>query len=81
MKIVIYVDYSNDLFNKDFALSNALLDKGHQVFLVTSYEQLSQYINNGMDNLIRGYSAHSIEISAEYIDAFNYILDEVVGLF
>lgn len=39
MKIIITVDFSNNKFNSDFALSNALLGE-HTVLLVTSEEQL-----------------------------------------
>ena len=40
MKIIIYVDFSNAEFNKDFALSNRLTGAGHTVLLVTNDGQL-----------------------------------------
>ena len=36
MKIVIFVDYSNANFNKDFMMSNMLISRGHNVFLAVS---------------------------------------------
>ncbi len=41
MKIIIYVDFSNGEFNKDFTLSNRLTGEGHTVLLVTTDGQLS----------------------------------------
>ncbi len=42
MKIVIYVDYSNKEFNKDFMLSNTLIARGHNVFLAVNDEQFKE---------------------------------------
>ena len=55
MKIVIYVDYSNSQFNRDFSLANALLNRGHNVFLVINDYQLDMY-RDKYDYLISGYS-------------------------
>ena len=55
MKIIIFVDFSNENFNKDFSFSNALIGKGHTVLFVNSFEQLnSAYMS--YDLLIYGYS-------------------------
>ena len=78
MKIVVFVNYSDENFNKDFTLSNALLDRGHQVFLVSSVEQLNQYISNDLDKLIRGFSASNVDINCDFYDANGHEIDEVV---
>ena len=78
MKIVVFVDYSNAEFNKDFALSNALLERGHQVFLVSNNEQLQYYVSGGMDKLIRGYSASNVHLNLNCFDAHKHTIEEVV---
>ena len=55
MKIVIYVDYSNSQFNKDFQVSNMLIDKGHNVFLAVTEEQF-EYFKDKCDRSFVGYS-------------------------
>ena len=45
MKIVIFVDYSNKEFNKDFVLSNSLISKGHNVFLAVNDIQFRDLLN------------------------------------
>lgn len=40
MKIIIYVNFSSSEFNKDFEISNALIDHGHTVLLVSNDIQL-----------------------------------------
>ena len=57
MKIVIYVDYSNVNFNNDFMLANALLVRGHNVFLVINENQLHMY-DNKYDILLIGFSSN-----------------------
>ena len=54
MKIIIFVDFKSVKFNKDFALSNALLEE-HSVLLVTNTRQLADAIEN-YDVLMLGYS-------------------------
>ncbi len=78
MRIVIFVDYSHSEFNKDFMLSNALLDVGHQVFLVSNIQQLNEYINSDMDKLIRGFSAKNVDLPGDYMDASGHEIREVV---
>lgn len=55
MKIIITVDFSNNKFNSDFALSNALLGE-HTVLLVTSEEQLKSSLP-AYDMVIIGLSS------------------------
>ena len=77
MKIVICVDYANSEFNKDFILSNRLLEEGHNVFLAINKSQLD-YFKICCDVCIQGYSCqlddilvsikdYSIEKAVEYI--------------
>ena len=54
MKILIFVDYASKEFNKDFQLSNILLED-NSVFLVTSNEQLKM-AEKHYDILLLGYS-------------------------
>lgn len=63
MKIIIYVDFKSNKFNKDFKLSNALLEE-HNVLLVTNTRQLADAIDN-YDILILGYSV-DFDISLNY---------------
>ena len=55
MKIVILADYSSEQFNKDFKLSNMLLERDHNVFLATSSEQFEFFLE-GCDVGVIGYS-------------------------
>ena len=55
MKIVIYVDYANSNFNKDFSFSNQLIAKGHNVFLAINDIQFEELKKN-CDNAILGFS-------------------------
>lgn len=55
MKIVIYVDYSNSQFNKDFQVSNQLIEQGHNVFLAVNEGQFEELKKN-CDKAFRGYS-------------------------
>lgn len=60
MKIIIYVDFKNKDFNKDFTLSQSLLDE-HTVLLVTNVEQLHSSIE-AYDLVLLGFSCNeSIE--------------------
>ena len=79
MKIVIFVDFLNSKFNRDFELSNALLGQGHSVFLVSTMEQLNMYVADGLDRLIRGYSAGTVQLDEPYYDVGNKSIDEVVN--
>lgn len=62
MKIVIFVDFKSNEFNKDFTLSNALLNK-HTVFLVSNNNQL-EGLKDSFDKLVLGYSFNQGEISS-----------------
>lgn len=55
MKIVVYVDYSNVNFNKDFMLSNRLIGDGHNVFLAINNNQFEELKKN-CDKSILGFS-------------------------
>ena len=55
MKIVIFVDYSHEQFNKDFQLSNMLIEKGHNVFLAINQEQC-EYLKKNCNVAVLGYS-------------------------
>ena len=55
MKIIIYVDFSNGEFNKDFALSGRLTGTGHTVLLVTNDGQLADSMGT-YDLVLRGFS-------------------------
>lgn len=57
MKIVIYVDYANDQFNKDFKLANVLIEHGHNVFFAVNDEQF-EYFKGKCDLTINGYSMY-----------------------
>ncbi len=63
MKILIYVDYSNPEFNKDFKLSNELLSAGHNVFLAVNNEQFDALKGN-CDRVLVGYSSNESLIGA-----------------
>lgn len=54
MKIIIYVDFKNKDFNKDFTLSQSLLSE-HTVLLVTNMEQLRSSIGT-YDLILLGFS-------------------------
>lgn len=56
MKIVIYVDYSNKEFNKDFQMSNSLIAKGHNVFFAINNVQFDELRGN-CDLSLLGVSA------------------------
>ena len=60
MKIVIFVDYSNSEFNKDFKLSNMLISRGHNVFLAINDRQFAELKNN-CDKAVKGYSRSNID--------------------
>ena len=45
MKIILYVDFANKDFNKDFELSNALI-QDHTLLLVTNQKQLQSAISS-----------------------------------
>jgi len=68
MNIIIYVDFSSKEFNKDFNISNALLDE-HTVLLVTSNEQLEKSYAN-YDILLLGNSLSYIP-KVDYINSFS----------
>jgi hypothetical protein len=60
MKIVIYVDYSNNQFNKDFELSNKLISSGHNVFLAINDNQFEELKKN-CDKAVLGHSVNNID--------------------
>ena len=60
MKIVIYVDYSNNQFNKDFEVSNKLISSGHNVFLAINDNQFEELKKN-CDKAVLGYSVNNID--------------------
>ena len=66
MKIVIFVDYSNKEFNKDFQLSNMLIAKGHNVFFAINDEQFID-LKNKCDMLFLGLSAINKQSEYDYI--------------
>lgn len=67
MNIVIYVNYSDKEFNKDFAISNVLL-KEHNIFLAINEEQLNS-LYASCDIMFRGLSAKNIDLhSYSFID-------------
>ena len=68
MNIIIYVDFSSKEFNKDFNISNALLDE-HTVLLVTSREQLEKSYKN-YDILLFGNSISTIP-TIDYINSYS----------
>lgn len=55
MKIVIFVDYSNIEFNKDFQVSNRLINAGHNIFLAINDVQFEE-LRNRCDKAYIGYS-------------------------
>ena len=55
MKIIIFADYTSKEFNKDFNYANLLIEKGHNVLLVTNEVQLMSAVNY-YDILLYGYS-------------------------
>ena len=60
MKIVIYVDYSNKNFNKDFEIANMLIERGHNVFLAINDDQFND-LKNRCDKAVKGYSYSVID--------------------
>lgn len=60
MNIVIYVNYSDKEFNKDFSIANVLL-KEHNVFFAINNTQLTDFYSK-CDLLIRGVSAKNIDL-------------------
>lgn len=56
MKIIIYVDFKHNDFNKDFMLSQSLLSM-HTVLLVTNKEQLNSSIG-AYDLVLLGFSCN-----------------------
>lgn len=58
MKIVIYVDYSNEKFNIDFNVSNKLIGNGHNVFLAVNDIQFTD-LSGKCDCAYLGQSAIS----------------------
>lgn len=78
MKVVIYVDYVNANFNKDFMLANALLSREHNVFLVINDNQLHMY-DGKLDILLIGFSSNVKPAKYEYIDLDNDLtIDDVI---
>ena len=71
MKIIIYVDFSNEKFNKDFALSGRLTGAGHTVLLVTNDRQLADSMGT-YDMVLRGFSCKK-DLSS--LDKSTYILN------
>lgn len=72
MRIVIFVDYSNSEFNKDFQVSNRLIADGHNVFLAVNEIQF-QGLKEKCDRAFLGYSKPSCELIqvpkiSEFID-------------
>ena len=63
MKIVIYVDYSNVEFNRDFRMSNELIALGHNVFLAVNDNQFEELKKN-CDKAILGFST----INSNHVD-------------
>lgn len=55
MKIVILVDYSNSNFNRDFQVSNKLINDGHNVFLAINKVQFDD-LSVKCDKALLGYS-------------------------
>lgn len=74
MKIIIYVDFKSSKFNKDFSLSNALLEE-HNVLLVTNTRQLGNAIEN-YDILLLGYSV-DVDISLNYDKPVLNLIDDI----
>ena len=78
MKIVIYVDYANAQFNKDFKLANVLIEHGHNVFFAVNDEQF-EYFKDKCDKSICGYSQTKISYNAD-ISTLNCELSKVVEI-
>lgn len=74
MKVIIFVDFKSVKFNKDFVLSNALLEE-HNVLLVTNTRQLSDAMDN-YDILLLGYSVDT-DISLNYNKPVINIIDDM----
>lgn len=60
MNIVIYVNYSDSEFNKDFKIANVLLEE-HNVFFAINNIQLDDFYPK-CDLLIKGLSAKNIDL-------------------
>ena len=71
MKIIIYVDFANAEFNKDFALSNRLTGDGHTVLLVTNDGQL--IVSMGAYDLV--LSGFSCKKDLSIIDKSTYSIN------
>ena len=71
MKIIIYVDFSNAEFNKDFSLSNRLTSEGHTVLLVTTDGQLNASMG-AYDLVLSGFSSKK---DLSFIDKPTYVLN------
>ena len=68
MKIIIYVDFSNGEFNKDFSPSNRLTSEEHTVLLVTTDGQLNASIG-AYDLVLSGFSCKK---DLSYLDKPTY---------
>lgn len=81
MKIIIYVDFKNKDFNKDFTLSQSLLDE-HTVLLVTSVEQLRSSIEAydlvllgfSCNEKIEGVSKHIYDLKTDQVNKLKNVL-------
>lgn len=71
MKIVILVDYSSKEFNKDFTLSNMLIENGHNVFLAINIGQF-QDLKKNCDMAVLGYSCNE----NTYMENMNILKDK-----
>ncbi|MBE5738321.1 MAG: hypothetical protein E7354_01105 [Clostridiales bacterium] len=63
MKIIIYVDFKDEKFNRDFALSQKLTAE-NTVLMVTNDEQLYSSIDS-YDILLFGFSCEAKSVSIE----------------
>lgn len=70
MKIVIYVDYSNAEFNKDFVMSNLLLGENHNVFLAVNNFQFEN-LKHKCDLSLIGHSMKNRHEGIELSDVFD----------
>lgn len=61
MKIVIFVDYASNKFNKDFQVSNRLVSEGHNVFLAVNSTQFDD-LKGKCDRAYLGYSKENCGI-------------------
>lgn len=68
MKIVLYVDFGNCNFNKDFELSSMLLSRGHNVFLASNLNQL-EYLATKCDRVVCGYSGKENKLSITFLSS------------